>query len=340
MWPLEVNIRRETVGVRSDVGWRIRWWHLVHAWGRPATRSEVEEQRSFLYATFVRRRMAGRGTIGPAIALVARCGSGGILACLRGSEVGGSRSLMRRFRARRMCNMSMILALSVWPRLSCGRRDETWAQRQCCFGKSVDVGRLANVPSVVVALRPRSCRGSSRGSLPARLRLQPIAKYIVCCRRVVVVGLEGAQLGDGRRQWLDVKSGRAWRATRPHISFGTLEVAVVARLGEHCCGGSGRAIDRGESEVVVWCVRRLEARRRRGEAVPLGTSRAYDSGRGHWRRREQYGQAVGVSRSSGGRERGYSRCRRSVMSAPLLLRRIHSRGGLKPARHAERADSR
>lgn len=157
--------------MRSDVGWRIRWRHLVHTWGRPATRSEVEEQRSFLYTTFIRRRMASGTTIGPVIALVTRRGSGCILACLRRSKVGGSRSFMRRFRARRMCHMSMILALPVWPRVSGGRRDEAWAQRKCCFSKRVDVGRLASVPSMVVALRPRSCRSSSRGSLPARLRL-------------------------------------------------------------------------------------------------------------------------------------------------------------------------
>lgn len=60
-------------------------------------------------------------------------------------------------------------------------------------------------------------------------------------------------------------SGRAWRATRPHISFRTLEVAVVARLGEHCCGGSGRATDRGESEVVVVVVLGVLGRAGAGE---------------------------------------------------------------------------
>jgi len=87
--------------------------------------------------------------------------------------------------------------------------------------------------SVKVALRSRSCRRRTRVIFAARLRLQTIAKDVVGGCRVIEVGLQRAQLGGGRRQGLDVEIGRRGRATRPHITLGALEVAIVARLREH-----------------------------------------------------------------------------------------------------------
>ena len=87
--------------------------------------------------------------------------------------------------------------------------------------------------SVKVALRSCSRWRWTRDILAARLRLQTIAKDVVGGGRVIEVGLQRAQLGGGRRQRLDVEIGWRGRAARPHITLGTLEVAIVARLREH-----------------------------------------------------------------------------------------------------------
>jgi hypothetical protein len=262
--------------VWSGVWRRICWRQRPHTRGGPATRSEVEEQRCFLHATLI-GRVARRSTIGPAVALIARCWPGIVLSYLWGSEVGRSCTLMRRFRAWRVCCTDR--ALSVRPSVSCDRRDKARAHSERCFCESVDVRVLTAVPSMIVALRPRSCWGRSRSILPLWLwlGLQSIAKDIVCRRLVVIGRLEGAQLWDGRRQRLNMEGWRSWGAARPHITLRALEVAIVARLRIHVRGGSGRARRLGGG------VGRLRARRRRGEAVPAGTSRACDLCRGHWR---------------------------------------------------------
>jgi hypothetical protein len=159
------------------------------------------------------------------------------------------------------------------------------------------------VPSLIVALRPCSCRRRSRGILSAWLRLQSIAKGVVCGGRVVVVRLECAQLGNEGRQRLDVQSRRSRRTARPHVSFRTLEVAVMRWLREHC---------------PRWWKRTTAAIRRRlwafggrlglGAAISAGTRRACDLCRVHWRLhvRRVYGKRV--SRSRDGARRGYMRC--------------------------------
>lgn len=214
---------------------------------------------------------------------------------LRRREVRRARALMGRFRAWRICRMGIVLVLSAGSRVSgSGRRDVARAQSECCFSKSVDVRRLTTMSSVIVALRPRSCWSGSRGGLPARLRLQAVAEGIVCCRRVVVVWFEGAQLGGPRRQWLDVKSWRSWRATRPHVSLWALEVAILAPLFKHGLGGGSRR-SRGDSEVWCWAFGR-------GAPAPGRDGSSWNkssmcSGEEHWRRRKQDSQVVRVSES-------------------------------------------
>jgi hypothetical protein len=191
-----------------------------------------------------------------------------MLSHLWGCEVGRPRTFMRRFRAWRIRWMSM--ALSVRPSMSKSGCDEARTQGKRCLCKRVDVGGLATVASVIVALRPCSCRRRSRGILSAWLRLQSIAEGIVCGSRVVVVRLERAQLGNRRRQRLDVQGWRSWRAARPHVSLWTLEVAIMSWLREHC---------------PRWWKRVTAATRRRwfwafggslglGAAIPAGTRRA------------------------------------------------------------------
>jgi hypothetical protein len=52
--------------------------------------------------------------------------------------------------------------------------------------------------SMIVALRPCSCRRGKWNILAVRLWLQAIAKDIVRRGRVVEVRFQSAQLGDGR----------------------------------------------------------------------------------------------------------------------------------------------
>jgi hypothetical protein len=117
------------------------------------------------------------------------------------------------------------------------RRDETRAHRKRCLCQSVDVGRTATVSAMVVALRARSRLSMPGDILLVRpwLRLQAISKdgVVVVGRRIVEAGFESAKLGDGGRQGLDVNGGRSRGATRPHVSFGALEAAVMRRLREH-----------------------------------------------------------------------------------------------------------
>jgi hypothetical protein len=195
----------------------------------------------------------------------------------------------------------MSMALSVRPSVSKSRRDEARTQGKCCFCKRVDIGRLATMPSVVIALRSCSCRRRSRGILSARLRLQSIAKGIVCGGRVVVVRLERAQLGKRGRQRLDVQSWRSRRATRPHVSLRTLEVAIMRRLREHCPRWK-----RTSAAIRRW-FGAFEGHRRQGAAIPAGTGRACDLGRLHWRRRVRRVYDKRVSRSRDGARRGYMR---------------------------------
>jgi hypothetical protein len=131
------------------------------------------------------------------------------------------------------------------------------------------------VSSMVVALRARSRRGRFEDILLARLRLrlQAISKDgVVVGRRVVEAGFESAKLGDGGRQRLDVDGGRSRGATRPHVSFGALEAAVMRRLREHGLFAAVVRLPRPEVDVRRW-----RARRRRVGQLPPGTVGACDS---------------------------------------------------------------
>jgi hypothetical protein len=132
------------------------------------------------------------------------------------------------------------------------------------------------VSTMVVALRARSRRGRFEDILLARLRLrlQAISKdgVVVVGRRVVEAGFESAKLGDGGRQRLDVDGGRSRGATRPHISFGALEAAVMRRLREHGLFAAVVRLPRPEVDVRRW-----RARRRRVGEFPTGTVGACDS---------------------------------------------------------------
>jgi hypothetical protein len=223
--------------VRPNAGLMVRGGHLLCIRRRATTSSEVNQKCSFLVrGTTTRACTARRVAIGPAVALVARRRSRRVLSDLRMGEIGGSSTLMRWLYTRLICRVSM--AVSV-PTIS--GRDKAWAHRKRRVCQSVDVGRTATVPSMVVALRARPRRGRLGDILLARLRLrlrlQAIAKdgvgVVVVGRRVVEGGFEGAKLGDGGRQRLDMGGGRSRGATRPHVSFGALEAAIMRRLREH-----------------------------------------------------------------------------------------------------------
>ena len=190
---------------------------------------------------------------------------------LRRSEIGGPSTLVWWFYARLVGRMTMAVSIATF-----SRRDETRAHRKRCLCQSVDVGRAATVPSMVVALRARSRRSRLEAILLARLRLrlQAISKddVVVVGRRVVEARFEGAKLGDGGRQRLDVGGGRSWGATRPHVSFGTLEAAVMRRLREHGLFAAVVRLPRPEVDVRRW-----RARRRHVGELPPGTVGACDS---------------------------------------------------------------
>jgi hypothetical protein len=170
-----------------------------------------------------------------------------------------------------VCWVSMAVSIATF-----SRRDETWAHRKRCLCQSVDVGRTATVSAMVVALRARSRRSMPGDILLARLwlRLQAISKdgVVVVGRRVVEAGFESAKLGDGGRQGLDVNGGRSRGATRPHVSFGALEAAVMRRLREHGLFAAVVRLPRPEVDVRRW-----RARRRRVGQLPPGTVGACDS---------------------------------------------------------------
>lgn len=131
--------------------------------------------------------------------------------------------------------------------------------------------------SMIVALRARSRRGRREDIFLARLRLrlQAVSKdgvVVVVGWRVVEAGFKGAKLGDAGRQRLDVDSGRSRGATRPHVSFGALEAAVMRRLREHGLFAAVVRLPRPEVDVRRW-----RARRRRVGQLPPETVGACDS---------------------------------------------------------------
>ena len=170
-----------------------------------------------------------------------------------------------------VCRMGMAVSI-----VTLSGRDETWAHRKRCLCQSVDVGGTATVSPMIVALRARSRRGRFENILLARLllRLQAISKdgVVVVGRRVVEAGFESAKLGDGGRQRLDVDGGRSRGATRPHVSFGALEAAVMRRLREHGLFAAVVRLPRPEVDVRRW-----RARRRRVGDLPPGTVGTCDS---------------------------------------------------------------